>query len=84
MRGAYWVSVYVYFVSFLISSMIRHIPVGGKLPMCQLDLSVVISYQYSIRRLLTVFYYICRCVTVGVAGVDAWIGWLTAGRACAM
>ena len=38
--------------------------VGGKLPMCQLGLSVVISDQYSIRRLLTIFYYICRWVPV--------------------
>ena len=54
-------------------------PVGGKLPMCQLGLSLVISDQYFIRRLLTVFYYICRCVPFGVAGVDARIGWLMAG-----
>ena len=66
-------------VSFLIFSTIQYIPMGGKLPICQLGLSLVISDQYSIRRLLTVFYYICRCVSFGVAGVDARIGWLTAG-----
>ena len=64
---------------FSSSSTIRYIPVGGKLPMCQLGLSFVISDQYSIRRLLTVFYYICRCVPFGVAGVEARIGWLTVG-----
>ena len=58
---------------------IRYILMGGTLPICPLGFSLVISVQYSIRRLLTIFYYICRCVSFGVASVDARIGWLTVG-----
>ena len=44
-----------------------------------LGLLLVISDQYLIRRLLTIFYYICRCALVRVADVGGWIRWLIAG-----
>ena len=56
---------------------------GSTIPICQFGLSVVIFRLVSTLSILTDFLYICRYVSVGVAGVGGRIRWLTAaGHMC--
>ena len=65
---------------FLLCSGTLH--VGCMQPICQFCVLLVILDQYSIRRVLTIFLYICKCILVREAGVGGWIRRLMAGRAC--